>query len=49
MTGRLFVYPTVREIVAPRPSEPTVRPGGPRSQRDLVVASLLRRPADARR
>jgi hypothetical protein len=49
MKGHCFVYPTVREIVAPRPPEPTTRPSVPSSQRDLVLASLLRRPADARR
>jgi hypothetical protein len=49
MVDRRFVYPTVREL--PRTSAPedparrVVRP----AQRDLVAASLLRRPADKRR
>ena len=49
MTDHRFVYPRVREIPTRTsvddPARRLVRP----SQRDLVQASLLRRPLDARR
>jgi hypothetical protein len=50
MTDHRFAYPTVREIVAP--AAPSA--DGPRrlvrpSQRELVEASLLRRPGEKRR
>jgi hypothetical protein len=49
MADHRFVYPNVREIPATSapgdPSRRFVRP----SQRDLVLASLLRRPAEERR
>jgi hypothetical protein len=49
MVDRRFVYPTVRELpVMVSPEDPARRVVRP-SQRDLVVASLLRRPADERR
>jgi hypothetical protein len=49
MVDRRFVYPTVRELPATSsPEDPARRLVRP-SQRDLVVASVLRRPVDERR
>jgi hypothetical protein len=49
MADRRFVYPTVRELPAmSSPQDPAQRLVR-RSQRDLVAASLLRRPVDKRR
>jgi hypothetical protein len=49
MIDHRFVYPTVRELPAVNsPEDPARRVVRP-SQRDLVVASLLRRPVDERR
>jgi hypothetical protein len=49
MVDRRFVYPTVRELpVTSSPEDPARRVVRP-SQRNLVVASLLRRPANGRR
>jgi hypothetical protein len=38
-----FTYPRVEEIVRPRPRTVTSLPSGPLTQRQLVLASLLRR------
>ena len=49
MVDHRFVYPKVREITATSlPEDPPRRFVRP-SQRDLVMASLLRRPGDDRR
>jgi hypothetical protein len=49
MADHRFVYPNVREIIAtPSPEDPARRFVRP-SQRDLVLASLVRRPGDDRR
>jgi hypothetical protein len=49
MADHRFVYPHVREITATTSPEDPARRFVRRSQRDLVLASLVRRPADERR
>jgi hypothetical protein len=49
MVDHRFVYPTVRELPATSPPEDPARRLVRPAQRDLVMASLLRRPADERR
>jgi hypothetical protein len=49
MADHRFVYPSVREIPATASPDDPARRLVRRSQRELVVASLLRRPAEERR
>jgi hypothetical protein len=49
MADHRFVYPNVREIPATSSPEDPARRFVRPSQRDLVLASLVRRPADGRR
>ena len=49
MADHRFCYPRVREITAPAPDRDPARRLVRPSQRDLVQASLLRRPLDSRR
>jgi hypothetical protein len=49
MVDHRFVYPNVREITASSPAEDPARRLVRPSQRELVMASLLRRPAGPRR
>jgi hypothetical protein len=49
MADHRFAYPHVREITATASPEDPARRFVRPTQRDLVLASLLRRPADERR
>jgi hypothetical protein len=49
MADHRFVYPRVREISVKTPDDSPFRRLVRPSQRDLVLASLLRRPLDERR